>query len=477
MAHWSKQDQRNTPEPIRYRGWVVAIGLLALAAGLAFPSALSAQKETTQEADWLSGRVSARVIHRQYTPDDATFYEKATDQDLYLQLQLDSRLSNDGRYQFHFNGLTKTDLDGNQDQTGYYPLESSADAGADATRYFLFKSHFDINHLLPVLPSIRLGRQAGTRDEMITFDGLALDMEPTRTTRVALYGGKPVHFFEFGAEAQQDSLQGLGVDLFTRSSTRLSLDYLKIRDIFEPGDERRDDLLALKLTQRFGRWWRAMLRTRRINGESRDLKVRAVGTIPSWELMLQLVYFRQYRIQEEVGMDLSPFIELLGQSYPYTVMEAKVLWRFAGDYGLSLGHYQRRLDEAPPSDTADIAFNREFTRNFLVFDVDHLIADGLSLALTGESWKTGDRDLTSHGFDLGYRYGKGREKGRFNLGSYYSLYRYDYYITLGERTQVRTNYFRGKHPFGTDFSVDWKLEVENGLGTWLTAKAGVRYEF
>lgn len=64
-----------------------------------------------------------------------------------------------------------------------------------------------------------------------------------------------------------------------------------------------------------------------------------------------------------------------------------------------------------------------------------------------------------------------------SAGSYYSLYKYDYYISLGERTRVRTYYVKADYPFAQRYAASGSYEFERGLEDYQTIKLGIRYDF
>jgi hypothetical protein len=103
--------------------------------------------------------------------------------------------------------------------------------------------------------------------------------------------------------------------------------------------------------------------------------------------------------------------------------------------------------------------------------------DRLSISLTGEQWKAGPQRVNSTGADVSYAFKSGRRSPKLSVGSYYSLYKYDYYISLGERTNVRTYYVKAAYPFAQRYAVNGSYELERGLEDYKTAKLGIRYEF
>jgi hypothetical protein len=101
----------------------------------------------------------------------------------------------------------------------------------------------------------------------------------------------------------------------------------------------------------------------------------------------------------------------------------------------------------------------------------------LTLSLTGEYWKTGDSTYRSGGLDATYVLKRRGRKGKLSAGTYYSLYKYDYYDERGERDDVRTYYARAVVPIVGHFSTDGKYEYEDGGDDFHSFTFGVRYDF
>jgi hypothetical protein len=290
---------------------------------------------------------------------------------------------------------------------------------------------------------------------------------------MTLYGGYAVHFFELNNDGESDSLGGIGFDLFPRSPTRVSLDYLSVTDKRDPGTELQDRLVSLRLRQRFSRSWSGFAKAGYINGDQRDLKLRTNAVFPTSNMALSATYFRQFRPQNELSQEFSSFYYVLGQSEPFHSIDLKLRWVVAEDYGFDVGHFERELkDEADAG-----AFNREFSRTFAVFDVQNFIVDRFSTTLTVEQWRSGTSEFDSAGLELTHKIGKGRRYTRFSGGTYYSLYKYDYYLELGERTRVRTYFLKAKVPLGESFWINGGYEQERSEETYQTLKLGARYDF
>ena len=178
-------------------------------------------------------------------------------------------------------------------------------------------------------------------------------------------------------------------------------------------------------------------------------------------------------MQNELSNEFASFEQLLGASAPYQTTDLLLRFLLGGHFALDLGQYQRNLLEP----TEQGPFNREFSRQFAVAQMFDLMLKGLSFSITSEAWEAGVRDYATSGYDLGYRFRLLGASGRLNIGSSFSIYKYDYYELLGERSEVRTNYLIAKVPVGAGLSLDGRYEKEIGEETYTTTRMGVRYDF
>ena len=399
-----------------------------------------------------------------------------TDNDLHERLRLDVYSpQRDTGYELHFFAAASQDLDGDRNRTGFFPLEDINDARDSWFSGYVYEAHYDLNRPAPYVTQLRIGRQAGTRDEPVFFDGIAADLALGSLMNMTAYGGASVHFYEIDQDWGSDLLGGAGIDLHPFRSTMLSLDYLHAEDernLVGTSDQ-ADELLSLRLRQRLGLFTRTMVAYRSLNGEPRDVKARLLQSFPSADLELSFTWFRQFREQNELSNELSPYFDILGSSFPYQTYDAKIRKAFGSHVAVDLGYYKRELLK----ERVENAFNREYERAFAVLQFSDIVKKGLSFSLTGDWWETLDREFTSAGFDAEYRFGKDRKKTRLNAGTYYSLYKFDYYILLGEREKVRTYYVKGGTPLTTSISLDISYEYEDSIENYSVARMGMRYDF
>jgi hypothetical protein len=455
-----------------------ALPILVLIFSLPFPSSAadqgsSSSNESSGPSYTVNGYVSTRYVYRTAkTPE-----QRATDQDAFGDLRFDVSSPKERSAEFHFFGTARSDLDGSQGPSAFLPFEDAADTHRSRSSGYLYEAHLDLNDPLAKVTQLRLGRQAGTRDEPVFFDGMAVDVGGEKLN-LTLYGGASIHFYEIDNRWGKDVLEGAGLDVYPTALTGLSVDYLAVRDerTFTSGDVTLlDRLFAMKLTQRFAQYNRLTAKYRYLNSEPRDVSANASVVSPEVEAEMSVGYFRQFRTQNELSNEFSLFFDVIGRSAPYQSYDIKIRKFFAGFIAVDLGYFRRELLDAPLDRGP---FDREFTRKYVDGEITDFIVPGLSWTVIAEWWDSGQRTFRTLGTDLSYSVKrKSGKQAKVSVGTSYSLFKYDYYIDLGAREQVRTYYFTSKYPLGAQVSVNAGYEFERGIENYQTVKAGMRYDY
>ncbi len=421
----------------------------------------------------VNGYVSTRYIYRTTKTSEQRF----TDQDAFGDLRFDVTSPKEHSAEFHFFGAARSDLDGGQNTSTFHPFEDAADTHRSRASGYVYEAHLDLNDPLSKVTQLRLGRQSGTRDEPVFFDGLAVDVGGEKLN-LTLYGGAAVHFYEIDNRWGKDVLGGAGLDVHPTTQTGLSLDYLAVKEerTFTDADATlRDRFFAVKLTQRFAQYNRVTAKYRHLNSGPRDIAIQTSAVYPEGEAEMSVGYFRQFRTQKELSNEFSLLFDVIGRSAPYESYDIKIRKFFAGVLAIDLGYFKRALLDAARDRGP---FDREFTRKYLDAEVSGLIIPGLSWTVITEWWSSGQRTFRTLGSDLTYAFRKKSGKqAKVSVGTSYSLYKYDYYIDLGAREQVRTYYLTSKYPLGAQLSLNAGYEFEHGIENYQTVKAGMRYDY
>lgn len=434
---------------------------------------LTPSHAATKEGSLLNidGHLTSKYVGRSASYSDSNY----SDHDIYEYLRFDITWPGAGEYEVHFFGIARQDLDGGRNVHDFSPLEDIGSARDSGYTGYVYDAYVALNRPLGPISQLRVGRQAGTRDEPVFFDGFAADLIVIPNVTATIYGGSAVHFEELGHEVGQDSLGGVGVDLSTSFKSVISIDYLNVHD--QRGSlgysSQNNDLYSIKLWQRFDKFMRAMARYRYMNGEGRDLKVSAFGTFVEQDFEVALSYYRQFSRQEELANELSLFYDIVGTTHEYESYDLKLRKFIGAHYAVDLGYYDRGL----VYDSDESYFNRDFSRLYASLDIIDRIRKGLTLSLAGERWKTGGNSYWSTGLDAAYMFRWQGKRSRLNAGTYYSLYKDNRYVQLGEREKVQSYYAKVTMPIGRYLTANSRYEYEDGLDKYHTLSFGVRYDF
>ena len=170
---------------------------------------------------------------------------------------------------------------------------------------------------------------------------------------------------------------------------------------------------------------------------------------------------------------MSHYYYVVGVTSPYQYFDINVRKLFGRHFSLDAGYYHRFLLKK----REESEFNHQYTRLFAVFGMEDVLLSGLSFAFNGDYWKTGDNQLLSAGLSAGYEFEVRNKKASVNIGTYFSLYKYDHFPEQGERENVQTYYIKSKIPVGREFAVDGRYEYEDGLEKYHALRVGMCYEF
>ena len=227
------------------------IALPVILAGLFLHISASDALERTSPTT-VDGSLSLRYTFR--TAELATD-ERIQDQDVFTDLRLDVTRSNSRPYEFHFLGSLRSDLDGDHNVKTFFPFEDINNTHKGRTTGTVYEAYAVLKNDTRPDTRARVGRQAGTRDEAVYFDGIAADIGMAGgRANLTLYGGIAVSFYEVDGHWGDDTLEGVGIDFRPLASTGISADYLVVRD--RPGELpaaglEHDRMTALKIWHRF----------------------------------------------------------------------------------------------------------------------------------------------------------------------------------------------------------------------------------
>lgn len=391
------------------------------------------------------------------------------DQDFYQYLALE--LGKEGRDKVtgSFFSRLSIDTDGRQTNDTFYPFSEITDSYNDSINGRVYQAYLDF-HEVGYLSKLRLGRQYVYEGEPIQFDGARVELEPYwEDIDLSFYGGVPTHLYE--GSISGDWILGSGIEGRPLDRTRLRLDYVYAEDDSEVWGDHNDDLWILS-------GWQRVLDNLSLNGKysfldkkERDASLRANLDYPDKDLSVQASYFRQLETLQDYVVEFSPFYPVLGEYFPYHQYDFSCRKGFGEKFGMEAGLAMRDLVD----DTTETNFNHEYDRYFLTFSAYDVWFEDTEFSVTAEQWSSND-DIGTLGFEAGKEFGKSLE---VKAGSYYSLFKYDYY-TGEERDDVRTAFVEVelKPAWKKDVEFEIRYEAEDDdFDVYHTLKTGIKCNF
>jgi len=315
----------------------------------------------------------------------------------------------------------------------FFDLRDTYDPDIDADIYYAYADYNGFEEL----SQLRLGRQFLYETPVtLWLDGLHVQTAQDGDERwqFGAYGGIPTYQYE--SSSSGDWLAGVYAQGTPWSGGTVRADWVHLQDTNVLG-RHDDDLISLALTQRTladTTPLRFDLEGSMLAGSERDARFATSFYDPENDLSLEASFYELFQTQLDLSVPLDPFFTTLFELSPYyqaTFLGSKG-W---DDVGLQLGGDLRRV-----RDSDDIGqFNRDFDRFYLTGSLENTLPYDLGIALTAEHLNATQTDYDVWGLDLW----KELDAWRFSAGSFFSLYKYDYFDAI-ERDNVRTYYLEAR---------------------------------
>jgi hypothetical protein len=422
----------------------------------------AAPTDTPESTSWLHGSFALRYRGR-FSGDD-------NDQDARGVLSLDLADPRAPWIRGHLLARVDVDLEGLDGGEVFEDLSDTYDESV-VTKLYLAYADVDLDTRPEESPgTLRVGRQSDPRlPEVLRLDGVSYLSRPLGKNEVELgaYGGVPAHLYESSSEG--DRAYGTFVEGLPWHGGRARLDWMHLEDEEVLG-EGRDDLVALGVWQDFPEHWHFEGAYSNLEGDPRDLRLRALYDSGDAETIVRAGYYELLETQTTRITELDPFTEQLLEYFPFREANLNVSQAVGAHSVVDAGFDLRRV-----SDAEDVGeFNREWERYYATATVNDLATEGLGLSVTVDRWDDDDRDTSSLGADLSYAT---KEHWKAGLGTYYSLYKYEL-LELDERDDVRTYYLRASRELTARLALDILYEFEDDdLDHYQTLRLGAVWRF
>jgi hypothetical protein len=391
------------------------------------------------------------------SPDDS-------DNDLRLLLQ-GGYGSPGGSFSANFSGGLWWDLDGATERGDLATFGSMRDEHDLTLNVYSLWGQYDAAGTAAgkALRYVKAGRQTTALGLPVTFDGLHAQFKGgAPNLEFFVLGGRTAHFYELDDELFEDWIASVGGIWRILPELQLTLDY---RFQLEANQETSDDAVMDNSYGLEARYRVSPYLAFSAYGRGLDdtfSHVGAAGRIASQEakIGLDLRIDSQTVKLTEVTQGLDPYFAILGPSLPYVRWSAdawKEIPTKVGLFGVHGGWQGKVIVEGE-----DQAFNRNFGKLYVMGTVQDLMVAGLYANFITELHFAGlsPTDAVNEGsVAVGGAAGWKNRVVRAEGGSFFSRYKYRYYVDLEEAANVRTVY----------------AETSVKIQDWLSAR--LRYEF
>ena len=381
-----------------------------------------------------------------------------TDHDLHLFASFDARRANNFRAEAAF-GLW-LDLDGQLPHGEPSSFPSLYDNDELWFDLYLFKAEFEGKKFLK---SMVAGRQEAEYGPRVMFDGASVEVQiiPSRFTLFAL-GGRSVHFFSTDEGFFEDFFGSAGVVIRPVPELRIEADYRFLTEDTNTKVALEDHEYGMRIWYKLGPWFYTKAVFRGLN----DYILRVAWdnrlVLSEGEFGASFLVDVQPSELTEVNERADLFFSTLGTSLPH--MRAKLdLWKSftttkAGIYSFHLGWNNRTLlNKNEPT-----IFNRNLNNVYLWAEARDMGLKGLFVTLAVDYNLTqgpkteGDQMGFSAGGSLGWK----GSVFQGELGTYYQLFKYNYYLDVEELENVRTYFVKLKYKPLSWLSIKVRYEFE-----------------
>lgn len=325
---------------------------------------------------------------------------------------------------------------------------------------------------LPGGMDVKAGRQYVTNALPVHLDGLQ--------ARCRFSGGKGTAYVlggysadPYGDEAWDYSkVAGTGLGYTLTERTRAGADLLLTRE--DPGEEDKASFTqtAWSITHDFeATRLRLALTTLDSDPDTVSLQTYFSGLAGDDSFAL-LSYVHRFTETGRMPAASTPFIRILGPVKPYAQITA-TLSKGLQDTGITVSagaDYRKLLKNEKDSE-----FNHSYVHGYAALEKEGLLGKDLRVSFQADFWKNADAGADDKTTVTGGGEAEFGKNGKTSLaiGSFYSRYTYDYYMDLGEKTDVYTLFSRIRHRIGGSLQIkgEYRMDIDDRQEHRLDVKA------
>lgn len=383
----------------------------------------------------VDGRVTSEYRSRWSDDND--------DHDLFTTLYLNLDQKEEGTLSATALATFNWDIDGTETRRSpFFDIYDSYDHDFQGRLYLLY---LDMDDVLLESSRLRLGRQYVFSTDVIRFDGVKYEKKVMNDLEFYVFGGTRTSFYS--KLHDEGYVAGSGLQYYPTKWTKLGVDYAR------SDDDLANDSVSLSLTQRISPMLQISARSRFLDEDIRDVRVRTRVDIQKIDLSAVATYFRQGHTLRQFANEFSNYFRVQGDYRPFE-QYGIVLYKGLGEnYTLAAGGERREVLD--PSDIG--ALNREFERYFASIGGTKLFNTPLRGNVSFERWDTDTRGrATTVSAETGITL---RDKLDLDVGTEYAAYKYDLY-RQDERASVRIYFAQARYKYRDSSNISFRFERE-----------------
>ena len=408
----------------------------------------------------LSGLVQLRY--------DGRFLSDGEDNDSKLRQIADIYVkdNNWGHFKFTLSGEMIEDIDSADEDDQTDRTRTVHDTWDGSSHGYLYVCQAEL-YELGYLSYARFGRQYVHHELTTThIDGLnlLLDFELFGTqVEPFVYAGIPVRLYEEANYWDADQFGG-GAHIHLGRATKITLEHQVIEEepdivgTYRESGTSRYEQSAFALRRSFFPKGYGYLSLFLLDNCAKHINTRFSLLVDRLDLDIDASYFYQFDEIDEAPTSSPYYTGLIGTIKPYHNVTLDIMkGLYKNRVWISGGTQWRLLD----SGEEESEFNHSYNNHYLALIIDDLLMKDVELSLQADFWQVMDSDnedeILSFGGEIAY------EKPQtisISLGSFYSLYRYDYFADTDEKTDVYTVYSDVRYYIRPGLYFDARYELD-----------------
>ncbi len=407
----------------------------------------------------LSGLLQLRYDGR-YLSDD-----EGEDHKLHQTVDINIKENKWGHFRFTLAGDMIEDIDSEDDDQSdrTRTIHDTWDSSSHGYLYICQAEIYELGRL----NYARFGRQYVNHELATThLDGLnfSLDLELFgMQIRPFAYAGIPVRLYEDGHYWDATEVGG-GAHIHLDRSTKITLEYQVIEEdpdivgTYRESGKERYEQSAFAIRRSLLHKGYGYISLFLLDNSPKNINTRFSLLVDRLDLDIDASYFYQFKEISETPTSSPYYTGLTGTIKPYHSFTLDVMKGVYKDrIWVSAGTQWRLLD----SGEDETEFNHSYNNQYLALIIDDLLMKNVQLSLQADFWQVMDSDnddeILSFGGEIAYEKPK---TINVSLGSFYSLYKYDYFADTGEKTDVYTIYSDVRYYIQPGLYFDARYELD-----------------